>query len=79
MFDGGVQHAVVLNAGARTDVDRGIIGADDRPRPHRRLLTEHDGADQDGVRMHVRRGVDVGDEVAEGIDGHPARVPNLTP
>ena len=70
-----VQHAVVLHAGASPNCDVAIVPAQHRPRPHRALRADVNVADDDGVGVHKGIGMDVGNAVAEGINGHVARVP----
>ncbi|MBI2180427.1 MAG: hypothetical protein HYU31_06370 [Deltaproteobacteria bacterium] len=53
----GVQHAVVLDAGAGADEDRigVLIRTDDRAPPHARLVADDDIADDDGGGGDERR------------------------
>ncbi len=72
---GRVQHAIVLHARASPDCDVAVVAPQHRPRPHRALLSNVDVADDDGVGVHKGIGMNVGNAVSEGINGHIARVP----
>ncbi len=71
----GVQHTVVLHAGASSDGDVPLVAAQHRARPHGAVRADVNIADDDRVGVHKGVGMDVGNEVAEGINGHDVRVP----
>ncbi len=54
---GGMDDGAVLDRGPRADDDAPVVAAQHRRRPHRRLLTENDVSDKDGVGVHVRVGL----------------------
>ncbi len=69
-FVRGVQHTSILYRGALADNHRSIVTTDDRGWPHRTAGTNGDVTDHRRVRMDVGIRVDLGDEVAECVDGH---------
>ncbi len=71
----GVQHTVVLHAGASTDGDVAVVAAQHGSRPDGAVGTDVNVTDDDGVGVHECIRVNVGDSVAEGINGHELRVP----
>lgn len=73
-----VEHTVVLDARATPDADLPIVTTQDRTRPDTALGPERHRADDDGVRMDIGIGMDVGNQVVEGIDGHAPTVPDGT-
>ncbi len=71
----GVQHAVVLHAGASPDGDVPVVPTQYRTGPNGTERPDVDIADDDGLGVHEGIGMDVGNEVAERVNGHVARVP----
>ena len=70
----GVQHSIVLHAGSVTHADLATVTAEHRPRPHRRVSADGDRADDDGIGMDVGIGVNVGNLIAQCVDGHARNV-----
>ena len=66
----GVDDRAVLYGGPGSDGDGPVVAPQDRVGPHGRLGADGDVADDHGVGVDVRLGVDGGDEVFESVDGH---------
>ena len=65
-----MDHTVVLDRRAFTDMDLSIVAAQHRPRPNRTLSPDGDRTDDHRIGMHERFGMDIGHLITEGIDGH---------
>ncbi len=65
-----VKHRTVLHARARPDLDAALVAAEHRLRPDRRAGSDHDIADDRAIGMHEGLRVDLGDDVAKGVEGH---------
>ncbi len=70
----GVNHTTVLNRSARSDRDVAMITAQHRLWPDRAFRADRDVPDDRGIGMNESGGVDVGNEVAKGVNGHPVNV-----
>src|SRR5579859_3775084 len=70
---GGVHHGSVLHGRPRADLDRAVVAAQHRARPHRRLRADPDPADDHGVGVDEGRFGDVRFVRAQGVDrqGNP--------
>ena len=70
-FLGAVDDAAVLDRGPGSDPDAAeLVAAEDGARPHRRLVAQLDVADDHGIGVDVRVGMDSRGEIAEGVDRH---------
>src|SRR3954469_7243953 len=69
-FRGGVDDSPVLNRSAGADEYRSVVTTQHRTRPDGGFRVDVHVADDHGIRMHERRGIDHWHPVTEGIDGH---------
>ncbi len=65
-----VDDRAVLHRRSHSHRDRRVVTSEHRSWPDRRVGSQGDGADHDGVRVHVGGRVDRRFEIAEGVDRH---------
>ena len=73
----GVNDCTVLDRRPGADPNLTIITAQHSSRPDRGLRADGDRTDDNGLGAHVSIGVNVGDLVSEGVDGHELTVSPL--
>lgn len=74
-----VNDGAILNRCALTNANTAVVATQNRTRPNRAVGTNGDVADDDGLWMHPRVGMNFGNHVAQRVNGHDLeRHPTVT-